>query len=174
MANRLINQILARVFTRFPSLLTRVMGKNGYDPEGLNLDDIPWTPVGKDVDKSRVAIVTTAGLHLKDQTPFNMLDPLGDPTFREIPSDTPLDDIRITHDYYDHTDAEKDINIVFPVERLKDAVALGEVGSASPLHISFMGHIDGAYVKTLYNETAPLAAAKLIENGTEIALFTPG
>ncbi len=174
MTNRLKNQILARVFTRFPSLLKRLSNKDGYEPQGLNLDDIPWTPVDKPVDKSRVAIVTTAGLHLKDQPPFDMKDPLGDPSFRVIPDDAPLEDIRITHDYYDHTDAEKDINIVFPVERLREAASSGEVGSSSPVHISFMGHIDGAYVKTLYNETAPLAAAKLMENGTEIALFTPG
>lgn len=53
-------------------------------------------------------------------------------------------------------------------------MASGEAGSIVPLHISFMGHIDCVYVKTLYNETAPLAAVKLIENGAEIALFTPG
>ena len=174
MTGRLKNQILAKLFTRFPSLLKRVYGKGAYDPEGLDLDVIPWTPIGKAVDKSRVAIVTTAGVHLKDQTPFDMKDPLGDPTFREIPDAAPLDDIRITHDYYDHTDAEKDINIVFPVERLREAVAAGEAGSVAPLHFSFMGHIDGEYVETLYNETAPAVAAKLKENGTDIALFTPG
>ena len=174
MTNRFKNKLLAKVFTRFPSLLKGFMEKGGYEVEGLELKDIPWTPIGKAVDKSRVAIVTTAGLHLKDSPPFDMKDPLGDPSFREIPESAPLEDIRITHDYYDHTDAEKDINIVFPVERLREAAKSGKVGPVAPLHISFMGHIDGAYVKTLYNETAPLAAAKLVENGTDIALFTPG
>jgi len=44
-----------------------------------------------------------------------MMDPAGDPTFSEIPAVASYEDLDITHDYYDHTDADRDINVVFPL-----------------------------------------------------------
>ena len=49
-----------------------------------------------------------------------MQDPDGDPTYREIERDTPVEALMITHDYYDHRDADRDINIVFPIQRLAE------------------------------------------------------
>ena len=58
-----------------------------------------------------------------------MSDPFGDPSYRELPSDTPRELYTITHDYYDHTDADRDLNIVFPIDRLKEMVREGLIGS---------------------------------------------
>lgn len=174
---RLKNKILAKILTKHPSLVEKFTDKIGdeQDPlKGVDLSAIPWTPVTKPLSESRVAIVTTAGVHLKDQTPFDMEDLSGDPTYREVPSDTPLEQYTITHDYYDHTDADKDLNIVFPIERLREFVDEGVVGELAPNNFSFMGHIDGAYVGVLMEATAKEVAAKLNEDGVDIALLTPG
>ena len=174
---RLKNKLLAKIFTRHPSLVDKFTEKIGdaADPlKGVDLSTVPWTPVEKPLSESKVAIVTTAGVHLKKQTPFDMKDPNGDPTFRELPSNTPLDSYMITHDYYDHTDADKDLNIVFPVTRLSELVDEGIVGELALRNFSFMGHIDGPYVGVLMEATAKEVAAKLNEDNVDIALLTPG
>lgn len=174
---RLKNKLLAKILTKHPSLVekfTEKIGKDGDPLLGVDLSTVPWTPVTKPLASSKIAIVTTSGVHLKAQPPFDMEDPNGDPTFRALPTDTPLDKYKITHDYYDHTDADKDINIVFPVERMAELVADGVIGELAPRNFSFMGHIDGPYIGVLMVATAREVALKLNEDGVDIALLTPG
>jgi D-proline reductase (dithiol) PrdB len=103
------NRVIAKVVTQFPSLAKRLT--DSY--EAVESMDVPWTPVTKLLKNSKVAIVTTAGVHHRSQKPFDMQDAEGDSTFREIDVRKPVSDLMITHDYYDHTGADKDINIVF-------------------------------------------------------------
>lgn len=168
---RLKNRLLAKLLTRFPKLFDRLVEKTEtyYEIEGL-----PWAPVKKELKASKVALVTTAGVHLKDQTPFNMHDSQGDPTYRKIPSAAPRDSYTITHDYYDHTDADKDLNIVFPIDRLREMKEAGIIGSVAETNFGFMGHIDGPHIDTLVKKTAPEVAKKLRKEGVDVVLLTPG
>ncbi len=109
---RLKNRLIARLATRF--LFFKDILTARYKPSESK--GIPWTPVRKPLRDSMIAVVTAAGVHHRDQKPFDMKDPNGDPTFRQIDVRRPLTDLVITHDYYDHSDADRDINIVFPVE----------------------------------------------------------
>jgi D-proline reductase (dithiol) PrdB len=102
-----------------------------------------------------------------------MKDPSGDPSFREIPADTPPENLSITHIYYDHSDADKDINIVFPIECIRLLKQFGEIGSVNDRHFSFMGHIRGNHIETLLNETAPRVAGILKGDGVDTAILTP-
>ncbi|MCG6911678.1 MAG: hypothetical protein LJE94_16370 [Deltaproteobacteria bacterium] len=68
-----------------------------------------------------------------------------DPTFRIIDSKTIEENFLITHDYYDHRDADKDLNIVFPVTRVREMAAAKVIGSIAEHHYSFMGHITGPH-----------------------------
>ncbi len=120
-----------------------------------------------------MALITTGGVHLSTQQPFNMKDPSGDPSFREIPANTAPANLLITHIYYDHSDADKDINIVFPIERIQLLKQFGEIGAVNYRHFSLMGHIMGRHLDTLLNETAPLVARMLNEDGVDVALLTP-
>lgn len=167
---RLKNQLLAKFFTRFPKLL--VLFSNRSKP--LESAGIPWAPLTKKIKDSTVAIVTTAGVHLVGQPPFDMHDKNGDPTYREIPSTAPRDQYTITHDYYDHKDADKDINIVFPIDRLRELKADGYIGGVAPVHYGFMGHIDGPHIDALVNKTAVEVAKKLRMNRVDIVILTPG
>lgn len=167
---RLKNRAIAKVITRFPSLAKVFI--DSYKP--WESGDIPWTPVMKRLHDSKVAIVTTAGVHHKDQMPFDMNDPKGDPTYRVIDVTKPLTDLMITHDYYDHSDADKDINIVFPIERLNEFEGEGIIGKAANIHYSFMGHIDGRHIYTLINKSAPEVSERLKADGVDVVLLTPG
>ncbi|MEJ2699721.1 MAG: glycine/sarcosine/betaine reductase selenoprotein B family protein [Desulfuromonadales bacterium] len=167
---RLKNRLIARVITRFPSLARRfVEAYRPWETEG----QIPWTPARKPLSECRVAVVTTAGVHHASQPPFDMEDPEGDPTFRELDSETIMKDFRITHDYYDHSDAEKDLNIVLPLDRLWEFEAQGVIGRLAGTHYGFMGHIDGRHIPTLIEKSARKVAARLKVDGVDAVLLTP-
>jgi D-proline reductase (dithiol) PrdB len=163
------DRILARVYQRYPAFFRRW----AKTAEIIEFSDIPWTPFDGEISYSRIALITTGGVHLSSQKPFNMKDPSGDPSFREIPANALSANLCITHDYYDHSDADKDINIVFPIERIRLLKRFGEIGDINTRHFSFMGHITGPHIETLLRETAPRVAGKLKEDGVNVALLTP-
>ena len=117
--------------------------------QAVQNDEVPWTPLAKPIEESRIVLVTTGGVHLKSDTPFDMSDSNGDPSFRMIPSQAKPEELMITHDYYDHRDADQDLNLVFPWQILHGLVEEGILGSLSDQFISFMGHIDGPLIDTL-------------------------
>lgn len=163
------DQLLAKIFTRFPSLFRRWVRKHQF----VEFDDVPWTPFTGRLSESRVALLTTAGVHLKGDMPFNMRDPAGDPSFREVSADAQSGDWTITHNYYDHTDADKDINVVFPFQVLRDLVATHEIGAVNQRHFSFMGHILPPHIHTLMHKTAPQVVELLKQDGVDIVILTP-
>lgn len=166
---RIFHQSIARLAAGWPALSERLVAS--FSP--IECTTIPWCPVTKPLEQSKIALVTTAGVHHKDQQPFDMADPMGDPTFRVIDAGTITGDYTITHDYYDHRDADRDLNIVFPIERLEELHAIGRIGGLSDIHFSFMGHIDGRHVETLVNRTAPQVARILKELQVDAVLLTP-
>ena len=139
----------------------------------VEFSDFPWVLLSKATHQCRLALVTTGGVHLMSQHPFDMMDPAGDPRFREIPADTSPKDLGITHDYYDHTDADRDINVVFPIERVLELKKLGDIGDVNHRHFSFMGHITNQHVNTLIRDTAPQVASALKSDGVDIVILTP-
>ena len=163
------DKLIAKLFDKYPSLFNRWVQQSKF----IEFGDSPWTQLEKDVNRCRLALITTGGVHLRSQHPFDMTDPAGDPTFREIPADTPASELLITHNYYYHADADKDINIVFPIERVIDLKQSGEVGDVNYRHFSFMGHIMHRHIDTLIEETAPRVASKLKSDGVDIAILTP-
>ncbi len=122
---------------------------------------------------STVAILTTGGIHLPDQTPFDMQNPDGDASYRMVPGDVDTSKLVITHKYYDHSDADTDPNVIFPLDRFRDLVDQGVVGGIGPRNFGFMGHIDADQVGILNQQTAPEVAAKLSEDGVDFAFLTP-
>lgn len=135
--------------------------------------EVPFAQLGKPLHECRVALLTTGGLHLQDQLPFDMDDPEGDASFREIPADVDLARLMITHKYYDHRDADRDLNVIFPLAHLRDLVANGVLGELAPRHFAFMGHIEGRHLTRLIRKTAPEVAARLRADGVDCALLTP-
>ena len=113
---------------------------------------VPFTPFDRELTKSTVALVTAGGVHLKDQDPFNIADELGDLTFRIIPEDVVADDLMVTHHHYDHSDADKDINVVFPIDALRDLQAAGFIEGTARKHVGYMGYT--MQLKAMYEGTA--------------------
>jgi len=168
--NRLKNRFLTKLLVWFPALKEKAV----QNVQSIAFDTIPWKKVEKPLSESRLALITTAGVHLKTQEPFDMVDSSGDPSFREIPSDSGIEDLMITHDYFDHKDADTDINIVYPSERLRELVEEGKIGSLSSSFYGFMGHITDHHVTTLLEETGPDVARRLKKDEVDVAFVAPG
>jgi D-proline reductase (dithiol) PrdB len=132
-------------------------------------ESAPWTPIGTPLAAARVAIVTTAGLHRRGDRPFAPAEQ----GYRAIPSDTPAADILQSHTSigFDRVPIMRDLNISFPVDRLRELAARGDIGGVGPSHYSFMGALrDAARIE---RETGPEVARRLAGEGVHAALITP-
>ena len=101
----------------------------------------PWTPFTKPLGESCIALISAAGVFRDDQEPF---DPwaVNDLSFRLIPKDTPPARLLLHHNYFDHRDAKKDLNCVFPLERFLELEASGYIGRLMPSAITLgMGRL---------------------------------
>jgi len=97
-------------------------------------DEIPWTPLKRPLAEASVAIVTTSGVHCCSDKPFNTH---GDASFRAIPRTVTSEDLCITHERYDRRDVMRDLNLVFPLERLLELETEGIVGHVAEVHYTF-------------------------------------
>lgn len=130
---------------------------------------IPYTPFHRDLSDSTVALVSTAGVHMKSQEPF---DVDGDSSYRVIPSDTPASELMVTHEHYDHTEADRDINCVFPIDRLRELADEGFIKGLNPEFYGMIGYT--LRMKDVIERTAPEIAQRLERSPTDLVLLTGG
>jgi D-proline reductase (dithiol) PrdB len=134
---------------------------------------VPFTPYEREFSRATVAIVTAAGVHQKDQEPFNIADELGDLSFRIIGADAKPDSLMVTHHHYDHSDADRDINVVFPIDALAELVEEGFIGGAAREHVGYMGYT--MQLKRMYEETAPQIAEEIDKRSrADVVVLTGG
>lgn len=116
--------------------------------------------------EATVALVTTGGLHLADQPPF---DVDGDHSYRAIPLDALPGPYAVTHKQYDTSGALEDYNCIFPIDRLREAAAAGRIGAVAPTNYAFMGYIPAW--QSLVDETAPEVARRMKGEGVHAAVI---
>ena len=133
---------------------------------------VPFTPFERELAKSNIAIVTAAGVHLSEQEPFNIADEMGDLGFRIIPPDANLSQLMVTHHHYDHTDADADINVVFPLDLLRELEAEKVIGGLARKHIGYMGYT--MQLKAMYEGTAPEIANEIDRGSRADAVLLTG
>lgn len=138
---------------------TLLLGRHAYDGG-------PWTPLSKPLSQCRVAIVTTGGVYVEGDEPFNVD---GDISFRLLPKETPPDRFRIAHTHYDTSGVLDDVDTVFPVNVLKDLEAEGVIGCLADINYGFMGFIPRP--EGLIAETAPVVARRLKADGVDAVLI---
>lgn len=130
---------------------------------------VVWTPVEKPLSEMTVALVTAAGVHLKSDKRFNLA---GDTGFRVVPRDADSKDLMVSHGGYDNSDVNKDINCMFPIDRLRELKEEGLIKEVAPKHIGFMG--GGGDVSVFTNETGPQIAQVLKDENVDAVLLTAG
>jgi D-proline reductase (dithiol) PrdB len=165
----LVNRLAVQLFRRLPWLGEAWARRHPL----VEATTTPWAPLRVPLARATIALVTTAGVHAVTDPPFDMADPDGDPSFRVIPADAPRATLTITHRYYDHRAADRDLNVVLPLDRLRELAAEGRVGGLAPRAYGFMGHVDGRHVPTLIERTAPEVARRLVADGADAVVLTP-
>lgn len=153
-----LSAVVRQVLTSFPCL----------EP-----DDTPWTVPSRELKHSSLALVTSAGLHLRGDKPFAADVKGGDTSYRVIPADAKATDILQSHTSigFDHTAIYRDLNVTYPLDRMRELAARGAVGSLAPNGYSFMGALRD--VRRIQEETGPEVAQRLKDEGAEVVFLTP-
>ena len=162
----------ARVPISYVEGLARHYGSMGHPPYQWTINETaPLHRLGKPVSECRLTMLTSGGISLCSVAGF---DPLArnDHRLDEIPVDVRAGDFQIHDSYYDHADADRDINCQFPIDRLRELVAAGEIGNLAPRFWSgFMGRIYNR--SKVINESAPQFAAELAKDEVDLLIAVP-
>jgi D-proline reductase (dithiol) PrdB len=163
---------------RFIGGITKRMIKSWISMEqaGDARRDIPWTPLAKPLRECSVSLISSAGIALKSDRPFDQegerRNPWwGDPSYRVIPADAKCEDVRLYHMHIDPGYAEKDLDCLFPIHRLQDLAAAGEIGRATDRHYSVMGYI--LRPEQLLEETVPALVRDLRADHADVVVLVP-
>ena len=145
-----------------------------WDPyfEWVVNESAPWTPLWQPLAQTALALVGTCGAHRRGvDCPFDAANYYGDPSFKEIPHDTPPAALDFAHAHYDHAHVAQDANVGFPLGHLRALDAEGIIRRFVDPAISFSGYLPET--RQLLKETAPAAAKRLLEAGAQAALLVP-
>jgi D-proline reductase (dithiol) PrdB len=138
--------------------------------------DIPWTPIKKPLADSTFALMTSAGINMNDDPPFDMehekREPMwGDPSYRRIPITATPADIDVNHLHVNTGYIKKDINVALPINRFQELAADGIIGTLAPTAYSYYGYQMDPSV--LIDETMPKVVADMKAEGVDAVLITP-
>ena len=128
-----------------------------------------WTPMTKAVKDCKIGLASACGVHMKAQEPFGKA---GDASVREIPTRANPDELMVTHGGYDNTDVNKDINCMFPYQRLLELKEAGVVKDVAEINVGFMG--GGGIQDEFKARTGPEAAEIFKKQDVDICLLTAG
>ena len=134
-------------------------------------DDIPWTPYKGEPSAQTFALATSGGLYIKDsQLRYDTVSIHGDASFRELPKTVKQKDLGIAHAHYDHTLAEQDINIIFPLQRFIELEKEKIIGRLAETNYSF-GYVNDAV--TLIKKTVPEFISRIKAQAIDVLFLVP-
>ncbi len=133
---------------------------------------VPLARLPKPLAQCRATFISSCGVHLRTERPLDVCHPFGDFRFRRVPSSARHDDLTIHQLKYPHDDADLDVNVIFPIERLQELAAEGVLGGLAPHFFSFIGYnMDPARFEATVAEG--IADAVTREECADIALLAP-
>jgi D-proline reductase (dithiol) PrdB len=129
-------------------------------------DTTPFVIGGKLADR-RIAIISSAALIARGDQPFHF----GSPEQRPVPADRPAADILMSHVSinFDRAGFARDINVVFPIDRLRELAAEGVIGGVAETHYTVMGSTDPVGMAT----SADQIAGQLRQERIDSILLSP-
>jgi len=133
---------------------------------------VPQARLAKPLAASRLTLVSSCGVHMKADQPLDVCHPFGDFRFSRVSSEAKHGDLIIHQLKYPHDDADLDINVIFPIERLQELCQEGRLGGLTPNFFSFIGYnMDpGKFERTV---AAGIAEAVVQEERADCALLAP-
>jgi D-proline reductase (dithiol) PrdB len=129
---------------------------------------VPWTPLAKPLAECTVMLLGSAGVRRTGEPPFQ---PANDLTLRLIDAETSAADLAPSHPAPVRRAGEADVNVVFPLERLRELRADGLFQALTPHHVSMLGPIRS--FRELHHEMGPAIAARARDEGADLLLMVP-
>jgi len=129
---------------------------------------VPFTPFQGKLEDAAVCLVSTAAVRTKDDTPFQ-LD--GDTTWRVIPAEAEAADLRYDDSHYDHDCVDRDMNCVFPIDRVRELARERRVGGLTARHFS-LGYSQA--LRELREKTIPALVREVDRERPGAVLLTGG
>jgi D-proline reductase (dithiol) PrdB len=141
-----------------------VIGLNNFPL--LSFEGSPWAE-GPPLSQRRAAIVSTAGLQRLGDETFTRES--GD--YRVIPKELAASDFYMSHlsTNFDRTGFQQDVNVVFPIDRVKELAEEGVIGSVADFHYSFMGAMPPGQMES----SARRMAGLLKDDGVDAVILCP-
>ncbi|MGD9100812.1 MAG: glycine/sarcosine/betaine reductase selenoprotein B family protein [Anaerolineae bacterium] len=138
--------------------------------------EIPWTPLSRSLADCTVALISSGGVALKTDRPFDQQGERenpwwGDPSYRVIPRAATAQDVEIYHLHINPNFPRQDLNCLLPLGRLLELEQAGEIGRSAPQHYSFMGYI--LQPETLLQESTPAMIRQLEDDGVNVVVLVP-
>lgn len=160
---------------RFVSGLSRRLVKRWISMEVPR--PIPWAPLTKPLSECTVALISTGGIALKTDAPFDQTIERQNPwqsddSYRILPRTTNTEDIDVYHLHINPAFAQQDLNCIFPLRPLAELEKRGAIGRLAPSHYSFMGYILQPE-KKLLPETAPAIVRRLQDEAIDVVILIP-
>ena len=142
-----------------------------YPGAMVSRDPVPLAPLRKPVRESRVVFISTSGVQPRGTLPLDVVHPVGDFTFRRVPSGSRPADLEIHQLKYPTNGARRDLNVIYPIERLQELAAEQVIGGLTEHFYSFIGYnmAPDRLEATLAEEIAEAVS----EEGADIALAAP-
>ena len=145
-----------------------------YEREHLLAKNLPpigppvWVNNHKPLSEKRIALITTAGLHFRDDEAFEFADA----TFRVIPGDEDANNLIMSHSSanFDRSGFQDDVNLVFPIDRFRELLRDKVIGSLASVHYSFMG---AGLEPSSYEKTVRSLAGILKKDRIDAVFLTP-
>jgi D-proline reductase (dithiol) PrdB len=135
-------------------------------------DFVPLAELRKPLSEARLTLISSCGVHAKSGPPLDVCHPFGDFRFRRVPSTSRHEDLVIHQLKYPHDDADVDINVIFPIERLQELASEGVLGGLTGNFFSFIGYnMDPEkFERTVAHD---IAKAVVEEERADAALLAP-
>ena len=175
--NLLLRQLRAKAFTQNiyggKTLIVRLELLSEPEQKMLmslpcsSFDTNPWVKAPA-LEESRLAIITTAGLHTRNDRPFQ-IDP--NDFYRVIPGDVQANDLVMSHlaASFDRSGFQRDWNVVFPLDRLRELESVGIIGSLAAFHYS----VSSAHSAEEFDAPAREIARLLKKDNVNAVLLVP-
>jgi D-proline reductase (dithiol) PrdB len=157
---------------RYVDALIAKYGAMGFPPyDWSRYDDAPFTPLRKPLAQCTVSMLTSGGVSRCAMPPFDP-EARNDLRLDTVEADASSDDFQIHDSYYDHSDADRDLNCIFPIDRLREMATDGEIGAIAPrLWSGFMGRIYKR--QAVLQEKAPALARGLKRDKVDLFVAVP-
>lgn len=147
----------------------------------LALGAYPWrrvqrgavTPLEMPLEKARVALISSAGLYDPARDPPFAAVRGGDSSNRWLATSQPINQLVVGQRsrLFDRGPMLRDRNEAFPLDRLRELVSAGRLGSVAARHPSINGSITAP--GRLVRDTAPAIAEVLRQDRVDAALLVP-